>query len=211
VSSYLRQDYPAARASFARSTILDPRSPDAWANFGTASWATGDTTSAVVGWRQALSLDPAADDMQSRIGALRPFGASSPGWVPAIPANFLVWSFAALWIAAWTLGWIGRKTPGTLARHTVPLVVLALLVGAAAIKVDDAVAGLDTAVIRRPLSLSTDPAMGLDRGPAVSMGELVTVAGRRGSWVRVDAADGRSGWVSDAQVVFISDRRIPRD
>ena len=211
VSSYLRQDYPAARSAFTQAASLEPRSAEAWANFGTASWAAADTASAVLGWRQALSLDPGARDLQARIGALRPVDASSPGWVPAMPAHLMVWLFAALWLAAWTLAWIGRRSLDTLTRQTAPLAVLAVLVGLIAIKIDDKVSGADTAVIRQRLSLSTDPAMGMDRGPTVSVGEMVRVAGRRGSWVRVEAADGRSGWVSDAQVVLIADRRIPRD
>jgi tetratricopeptide (TPR) repeat protein len=211
VSSYLRQDYAGARAAFSDAVSRDPRSAESWANFGTAAWATGDTASAVLGWRQALTLDPSADDMQSRIGALRPFSASSPGWVPPMPSNMLVWLFAVLWVAAWALAWIGRRTPGTLTRQTVPLAIIAVLVGLIAIKVDETVAGGDTAVVRRPLALSTDPAMGVARGSAVSMGEMVRVAGRRGSWVRVEASEGRAGWVPDAQLVFIADRRIPRD
>lgn len=211
VSSYLRQDYPAAQASFARAATHDPRSTDAWANFGTAAWAAGDSASAVLGWRQALSLDPGASDAHARIGGYRIVDAASPGWVPAIPAHLMVWLFAALWLAAWTLAWIGRGSPGTLKRQTAPLAVFAMLVGLVAITVNDKVAGADIAVVRRSLSLSTDPALGMDRGPSVAVGEMVRVAARRGSWVRVDAADNRSGWVSDAQVVFIADRRIPRD
>jgi tetratricopeptide (TPR) repeat protein len=211
VSSYLREDYASARDAFATAATLDPRSADAWANFGTASWAMADTASAVLGWRQALSLDPGARDLQSRIGTLRPIGASSPGWVPALPANFMVWLFATLWLAAWILAWVNRRVPGTITRQATPLAVLAVLVGLIAIKIDEKVVGADTVVIRRPLSLSTDPAMGMDRGPSVSTGEMLRSAGRRGSWVRVDAADGRTGWVSDDQIVFIADRRIPRD
>jgi tetratricopeptide (TPR) repeat protein len=211
VSSYLRQDYPAARAAFAEAATLDPRSAEAWANFGTAAWATDDTASAVLGWRQALSLDPSADDMQSRLGALRPLNATSPGWVPSMPANLLVWLAAALWVAAWTLAWIGRRSPTTLTHQTAPIAIVAILFGLAAIKVSDKTAGADTAIVRRQMALSTDPAMGMDRGPGVAVGELVHISARRGAWVHVDAADGRQGWLADANVVFLSDRRIPRE
>ncbi len=211
VSSYLRQDYPAARTSFADAATQEPRSAAAWANFGTAAWASGDTASAVLGWRQALTLEPSASDVRSRLGSLRPYTASSPGWAPSLPAHFLVWLFASLWVAAWALAWIGRRSLATLTRQTAPLALVAVLAGLIAIKVNDAVAALDTGVIRGHLSLSTDPAMGMDRGAAVSIGELVRIAGRRGSWVRVEASDRREGWVSYAQLIHLADRRIPRD
>jgi flagellar basal body rod protein FlgF len=78
-------------------------------------------------------------------------------------------------------------------------------------EIDTKVSGSDTAVVRRALALTTDPAVGMDRGPVVGTGELVQVALRRGAWVLVVASDAREGWVPANELTFIAERRIPRN
>lgn len=211
VSSYLRRDFGAAGEAFADAVAMEPRSADAWANYGTAVWAGSDTASAIHGWLQALALEPDAADLQQRVRLARPIDVSSPGWVPALPAHALVWTFAALWLAAWALAWFGRKSPTTLSRRSIPLAVLALLVGVVSMEVDARISGDRTAIVRRAVALTSDPAIGMDRGPAVGTGEIVRLSARRGAWARVAATDGRDGWVPVTQVILIADRRIPRD
>jgi tetratricopeptide (TPR) repeat protein len=211
VSSYLRREYVVARDAFADAVDMEPRSVAAWANYGTAAWAAGDTAAAIHGWREALSLEPNADELHARTSLVRPLVFGTPGWVPAIPANAMVWAFAVLWLVAWTLGWLWRATPGTLSRVVAPLSFLSLVLGLISMEIDARVGGKNAAIVERSLSLTSDPAVGMDRGPLVGTGEIVRVAVRRGAWVRVVASDDREGWVPAAELTFVADRRIPRD
>jgi hypothetical protein len=92
----------------------------------------------------------------------------------------------------------------------IPLGASALFVGLMAIEVESRVAGERIAVVRRAVSLSSDPALGMDRGPAVGTGEMVKIVGRRGIWIRVEASADRDGWLSASDVHALSDRRPPR-
>jgi tetratricopeptide (TPR) repeat protein len=211
VSSYLRQDYPAARAAFAEAVEAAPASPDAWANYGTASWAVADTAAAVLGWRQALVMQPAATDAHQYMDVVRSMGPTAPGWVPPLPRNATVWLFAVLWIAAWALAWFARRDHPWAARVPLPLAACALIVGVLAIEAETRVTGSRLAVVRRATSLTSDPAIGMDRGPTVGTGEIVRVAGRRGGWTRIEATEDRDGWMPSSQLALLSDRRPLRD
>jgi len=220
VSAYVRQDYPVAHRAFTETVELEPTSPDAWANYGTASWALADTAGAVLGWRQALAIQPSASDLQLYVVVARDQGPSSPGWVPALPRNATVWLFAVLWIAAWSFALAStvprRDSPrdrsrGWTARLPLPLAACALIVGLLAIEMETRISGARLAVVRRVASLSSDPAIGMDRGPAVGTGEIVRIAGRRGAWTRVVATEDREGWVPSSQLLRLADRRPPSD
>ena len=209
VSTYLRQDFVASREAFANAAEDEPTSADAWANYGTASWTIADTAAAVLGWRQALAIDPGAADLHHRLDAVRGASITAPGWVPQIPRNATVWAFAALWVGAWLLAWLAPKTrdwPG-LTRVALPLGVCALLIGLVAIETETRVAGKRLAVVRRTTSLTSDPAIGMDRGPNVGVGEIVRAIGHRGSWTRVEATDDREGWIPTSQLLQLADRR----
>jgi hypothetical protein len=90
-------------------------------------------------------------------------------------------------------------------------VAASVVAGLGAFEMDTRVVGADVAVVRRSLAVTSDPALGMDRGPVLGTGELVRVVVRRGSWTRVAATDARAGWVPDAALVFLADRRVPRD
>lgn len=210
VSAYVRDDVGAARGAFAAALEVEPRAVDAWANYGTASFMAGDSAAAAYAWRQALAIEPAAEDLRQRALLLGDARPSSPGWVPPVPAHAAVWLFAALWLGAWALAWVARR-PGSWAAHwPVPMGTAAVVVGLAAMELESRVEGSRLGVIRSAMSLTTDPALGMDRGPAVATGEIVRIVGRRGGWTRVEATDEREGWVASSQVLPIADRRIPR-
>ena len=214
VSAYVRQDYHAARGAFTDAIARAPTAPDAWANYGTASWSLGDTAAAVLGWRQALAIQPDADDLQQRMDLVRDEGPASPGWVPALPRNATVWFFAILWMTAWAFAWIARRAhpwAGWAGRVPVPLAACALIVGLASIELETRISGTRLAVVRHAAPLMSDPAFGMDRGPTVGTGEIVRIAGRRGTWTRVEAADDREGWIASSQLWVLADRRAPRD
>lgn len=211
VSAYVSKDYPAARAAFADAATMEPRAADAWANYGTASWTLNDTAAAVLGWRQALAIDPSAEDVRQRIALPRDEGPTAPGWVPAIPRDAPTWLFVALWISAWTLAWFARRPHPWAARWPVPLTVTALIVGLVTIELQARIAGTRLAVVRQASALSSDPALGMDRGPALGAGEMVQVTGRRGAWTLIEAAGDREGWVPSSQLLPLDERRVPRD
>jgi hypothetical protein len=209
VSAYLRQDFVASREAFADAAEDERRSADAWANYGTASWSIADTAAAVLGWRQALAIDPGASDVHQRLDAVRGANISAPGWVPQIPRHATVWLFAVLWVGAWLIAWLAPRAhrwPG-LSRVALPLGVCALLIGLVAIETETRVAGMRLAVVRWTTSLTSDPAIGMDRGPNVAIGEMVRAVGQRGSWTRVEATDDREGWIPSSQLLRLADRR----
>jgi tetratricopeptide (TPR) repeat protein len=211
VSAYIRQDYAAAQQAFTTAVGLAPTSPDAWANYGTASWAAGDTAAAVLGWRQALAIQPAASDLHQRLDLVRHQGPTSPGWVPALPRNASVWLFAALWVAAWVFAWISRRAHPWAGRLPLPLAACAIIVGLVSIELESRISGSRLAVVRHAGALTSDPAIGMDRGPAVATGEIVRIAGHRGVWTRVEATDDRDGWIASSQLLLLSDRRPPSE
>ena len=212
VSAYVREDFDAARKSFRAAAELTPGSSESWANYGTASWALADTSAAVNGWRHALALEPTANDLHQYVTLARSIGPSSPGWVPSLPRNAAVWLFAALWVGAWMLAWIGNRAAFArdlewTRRLPMPLVGCALLIGILSIEIEARTAGRRIGVIRHAAALTTDPAIGMDRGPNVGTGEMVRVIGRRGAWTRVEASDDRQGWIASSQLLLISDQR----
>lgn len=211
VSAYVRQDFAAARSSFAQAAAMAPDSPDSWANYGTASWSLSDTAGAVYGWRQALALEPDASDLQYRSSLAHEVGPSSPGWVPQLPSHASVWTFVVLWFGAWTVAWLARRPHPWASRAAMPAVVCALLFGVLAIELETRIAGARLAVVRSGGALTSDPAIGMDRGPAVGTGEIVRVAGRRGTWTRVEAAGDRDGWTPTQQILPLAKRHPPRD
>lgn len=210
VSSYLREDFVAAQEAFATTATIEPRSADAWANLGTSAWNASDTATAVLGWRQAMALDPSAADVRERLDIVRELRAASPGWAPSLPRNAMVYTFAILWLATWGFAWVAGRPHHWAARLPIPLGASALLVGLMAIEVESRVAGERVAIVRRAVSLSSDPALGMDRGPALGTGEMVKIVGRRGIWIRVEASADRDGWLSASDVYALSDRRPPR-
>ena len=216
VSEYVRTEYAPAQQSFGAAVELAPMSADAWANYGTAAWSAADTASAVFGWRQGLALDPNASDLQQYLAFPREVGMTSPGWVPALPRSAAVWLFGVLWVAAWLVAWAARRrwswrhapaVTDLAGRLALPVGACALMVGLMAIEVESRTAGKHLAVVRHASQLTSDPALGMDRGPIVGTGEIVRIVGRRGVWARVEATDDRDGWIASSQLLLVSDRR----
>jgi hypothetical protein len=131
--------------------------------------------------------------------------------VPELPRGAAVYLFALLWLAAWSFAWIARAPHPWAGRLPLPLAACALVVGLASIELETRIAGTRLAVVRHASTLTSDPAIGMDRGPGVGTGELVRIAGRRGTWTRVEATDDRDGWIPSTQLISLADRRVPRD
>src|SRR5581483_4978594 len=79
------------------------RAPDAWADLGTAAWATADTARAVGGWQRALRFEPTASDVRERVELVHALPFTASGYVPAIPASWIFDVAALIWCAIWLI------------------------------------------------------------------------------------------------------------
>jgi hypothetical protein len=207
VVAYQAHNFVAARESFIAAAVAESRSPDAWANLGTAAWAAADTARSVAAWQRALRLEPLAGDMRERVELVHSLPWNASGWVPPIPATW-VFDFAALlWYAAWAIAMLRllsrRRVRG--GRVTAIAAVAALLV-VSGFAMSERLSGRDLAVMRRTTSLSTDPEIGGDRGATAIVGEVVRATGRQGAWTRVRLDDGREGWIESAALISLDAR-----
>src|SRR5439155_977991 len=101
VAAYARHDYGTAREAFHDVARVDLRGADAWANFGTAAWAAGDTADAVAGWQRALRLEPLATDLRDRIELAHGVPVGSAGFVPPAPLSAVGFAAMLLWVGGW--------------------------------------------------------------------------------------------------------------
>jgi hypothetical protein len=200
VQSYERGDYAVAARLFARVAARDPRAPDAWANFGTAAWATSDTANATLGWQRALRLEPLAADVRDRV-ALAGADAGA-GRVLPVPPLALALGAAALWLAAWGLaaGRAARRLPVA----TPPVgsaLVLSLALAAATWAQEDHLAARGLAVVARGQPLHVSATLTADPTGSVRTGEVTRVLARAGAWARVEAGPGQDGWLPAAALL----------
>lgn len=212
VSEYYGGHYASARDAFARAASVEPRSPAAWANLGTASWVLGDTARAVAGWQRALRLDPLSDDMRDRLDGVRPATFASAAYVAPLPLSGVVWLAALAWLVAWGCGTVdvGRRRPGLRAA--------AMTFGAGSVLLALAAADLGErqderrlAVVRLDTPLSTVPALGGERVGSVGIGEVARITGHQGVWLRVSLDGGREGWLDATQVIPLERAAAPSD
>lgn len=204
--------YLESAAGFERLALRVPSAPDAWANFGTASWAASDTASAVVGWQRALRLEPGADDARARLAQLHLEPIGAPGWVPPTGVTALVAVALALWIAAWAAAWIAARRRARGHRMSaVPAglgIAGALLLALLAVLVEERLAARDLVVLRQGGGLSASPAIGASREVRAETGEVGETGAREGGWTFVRFPGGRAGWVPASELVSLA--RAPR-
>ncbi|MEP6494762.1 MAG: BatD family protein [bacterium] len=207
VAAYEQHNFVASREAFITSVTAEPRAPDAWADLGTASWASADTARSVVAWQRALRIEPRADDVRARAELVHALPWTAAGYVPPIPASWIFDIAAALWLLAWARATYhavrGERIGG---RSVATFAVLAGLVAIAGFALQDRESGRRVAVIRRTASLSDDPGLGGERGATAIVGEVVRVTGRQGAWTRVALDDGRDGWVENAAIISLDIR-----
>ena len=196
VEAYEARAFTVAGAHFARAAQFAPRAADAWANYGTASWAAGDTAGAAVGWQRALRLQPLATDARERLGLIPSPQLDGAASVPPLPPALLQWLALAAWAvtwggAAWS-GWRRRRADG-------PVVLLAgmgaILLGGAAVWEDEKLSARDLAVVAEAGASRSQPALTADPSASLLTGEIVRVEARQGAWARVRPQGGASSWV----------------
>lgn len=207
VAAYERHEFVVARDAFMKSAVANPDAPDAWANLGTAAWASADTARSVAGWQHALRAEPLATDVRERVELVHALPSGAAGYVPPLPASWVFNAAALFWLLVWGgAAWAflrGRPVPS---RVLGTLAVLALAVLAGGIALEDRVSGHNLAVVRRTGSLAADPSLGAELGPTAIIGEVVRVSGRQGAWTRVILDDGRDGWMESASLLPLGAR-----
>ncbi|GAC1515145.1 MAG: hypothetical protein NVS1B4_04660 [Gemmatimonadaceae bacterium] len=201
LGSYADHRYAAAAEAFVTAANRSPRSADAWANAGTASWANGDSAAAVLGWQRALRLEPLADDVREYLGMID--GASSgPGFVPPVPPDSLAIGAVLLWF----VGWIAiplRRDAARWERLAIALVLVAGIGVGLAVAGDTLLSGRDLAVVRTRTGVRPLPVLASDILARLSAGEITQVVGDDGDWIHVVGGRYGDGWVERTQLLFL--------
>jgi tetratricopeptide (TPR) repeat protein len=197
VSAYGDRHYANAAADFSALADSQPRAADAWANFGTASFAAGDTANAVRGWQRALRLEPLAADMRERLDITAPAPASSPGAVPPIPPLPVILIASLLWAASWIALALRLRRREPLAGASIALTALgaAIVCGCAGFFLESRLSTAGLSVARHDVPLRILPALGGERASVLHLGETVRVIARDGAWANVRVDRDRDGWV----------------
>jgi hypothetical protein len=204
VRAYQARRFSDAAEHFAGVARQRPASADAWANFGTAAWAVGDSAAAAVGWQRALRLEPLAVDARTRLSLLSAPQSGLVAGVPPVPVSAAAAAALLAWLAAWTLVAVRarrRSAPASLAAEGLAFAA-ALLFGGVAAYADHVRQASDRAVVSERGSLRAVPALAGETSAVVAPGDVAQTLERRGVWTRVRLPGGREGWVE-------TDRLIP--
>jgi tetratricopeptide (TPR) repeat protein len=211
VSAYAQQDYRLAQEAFREVARREPRGADAWANFGTASWAAGDTARAVAGWQRALRLEPLATDVRDRVELAHGLPVTSAGFVPPVPLTALAAVALLLWIGGWGIAAYLVRDGRRLTAPLTAAVIAGALVVLATFGLEEQLSGKGAGVVRSGLQLLAEPMLGADRGPNALMGEVVRVKAVRGAWTLIVLDDGREGWMDSSQLIPLDLKAVIAD
>jgi len=206
IRAYENRNALSARSAFHRAATAESRAPDAWANYGTASWAAGDTAGAVVGWQRALRLEPGADDLRPRLSLVAGAASSRHAYVPPVPpAPLQLLALGAWVVAALALAFsLVRRRP-LASPLTMTALSVVLLSGGAAAWVHDRTDASDLAVIAESRNTRAAPALGAEPGISTVAGEIVRITRREGVWSRVTMERGTGGWMESGNLLPLHD------
>jgi tetratricopeptide (TPR) repeat protein len=203
VAAYRAERYSDAAREFGAVATAEPRAPDAWMNYGSASWQAADTARAVVGWQRALRLEPLATDAREALARVDLPVDESLGDVPPLPVGPLALIAASLWCLAWVVVAFRTQRPGS-AAVALGGISLALALAAVAFTAHSVVSGRGLAVLDATGALRTLPALAAEYGAMARVGEVARIEERRGDWTRVSLAGARDGWVEHALLVRLT-------
>jgi tetratricopeptide (TPR) repeat protein len=208
VAAYGEKNYQTAEQAFAAVARAEPRGADAWANYGTAAWAAGDTAHAVAGWQRALRLEPLAGDVRDRIDLAHGVPIGSAGYVPPVPLS----GVAAVAILMW-LGGFGFAAwqASRLRPLGAPAIAMAIAGGIAllgTLGLEDQLHGKRVAIVAMSIQLHEEPILESQRAANALIGETVHVRSVQGAWTRIQLDDGREGWIDSADLIPV-DYRAP--
>ncbi len=200
LADYRAGRYSDAAREFGAIATAEPRAPDAWMNYGSASWEAADTARAVVGWQRALRLEPLATDAREALILVDLPVDESLGDVPPLPVAPLALVAAALWCLAWLLVALRIRRPGS-AALALGGISLSVALAAVAFTAHSAVTGRGLAVMDATGALRMLPALAAEYGAVARVGEVARIEERRGDWTRIALAGAREGWVEHALLV----------
>ena len=191
-----------ARDAFARAVAAEPSAPDAWANLGTAAWASADTVRSVVGLAARAAPRAAAPPTCASasswctpcrwIVGIR--AADSASWrVQCRGAALGVWRGVRRWLALDSQA--PRSTRRSLADARAWSPACSRIVGFALGDRDVGAASRRRASHRFAERRSRRSAA--ISGRRAIIGEVVRVTARQGAWTRVRLDDGREGWMRE--------------
>jgi ABC-type amino acid transport system permease subunit len=203
VRAYDARHFREALQHFAEVTRDYPDAPDAWANFGTAGWAAGDTAAAAVGWQRALRLEPLAADARERLQLISAPQDGPIAGVPPVPLSPVSALALVAWLAGWTLVALqlrGRAIRWAPARWGA--LAAAAAFGAAAYYAAYVRGAEDRAVVGDRGAARALPALVAEPNAPLAPGDVARTLEQRGAWTRVRLSGGREGWVE-------TDRLIP--
>lgn len=206
VDAYHRGAYSLAARDFASVAERVPRAADAWANYGTAAYAAGDTGLAVAGWERALRLEPRARDVRERLDVAGPGTAAGMASVPSLAPSPMAIVALAIWAVAWlALAWlIARRARGSDIALAFTAIGAAVALGASAAVIDSRLAARDLVVGARETRLRILPALASESHASLHTGEIARVIERDGAWLRLSLGSGRSGWTDSTSVYSIA-------
>jgi hypothetical protein len=204
VRAYDTRDYAGAQHAFGTLARQEPRAPDAWANFGTASWAARDTARAVAGWQRALRLEPLAADARSRLDDVREETFASAGFVAPVTPSALAIAVALCWWGAWIAGAIRIRRRGGSRRPMAVLAIAAATLAVGTVHQSERLSARDLVVIQTAGSLAVSPALGADRAGNTEVGEVARVRALNGVWSRVVLDGGRAGWIESSRLISLA-------
>jgi hypothetical protein len=205
VVSYHNGNFGAAATHFAAVAELAPRASDAWANAGTAAWAAGDTTDAVVGWQRAGRLEPQAADVRDRLTLVRAPQDGPIARLPDAPPSWLANAALLCWllgggIAAYRAA---RRLP-SLSAGSFVCVTLSLLGAWLAVIADERAAARRLAAVEAGSALFASPALDAERILRLDAGDIALSQVREGVWTRVRLDDDREGWIESSRLISIA-------
>jgi hypothetical protein len=196
VRLYQARDFKGAERQFAEAAQQAPRSPDAWANYGTAAWSARNTAGATVGWQRALRLEPLAADVRLRLSEMRGWQRGNAEWVPPVPTSPVILAGALLWVVAWCVLLVRARRRSPRLRWWGPSLALAsVVIVAGALQTDRILAADDLAVVNVAGPVRALPALGADRLLAVEPGQVVRTLELRPQWALIGVGSDREGWV----------------
>jgi tetratricopeptide (TPR) repeat protein len=194
-AAYSGGDVVRSARLFADVAARAPRASNAWANFGTASWAAGDSANAIVGWQRALRLDPTSDELREQLTKSRAPQDAGFARIPALPARLPSLVALLLWIGGW--GFVASQCWRR--RPAIPFAVVTLIVaGAVALAARSfelTLEARDLAVVIDPVALRSLPALGAESASIPIAGEVARIDERRGVWTRITLDGARDGWI----------------
>ena len=210
LTSYAQGRFGVAATHFATAAAISPRSPDAWANAGTAAWATGDTADAVVGWQRAGRLEPWAADVHERLALVRAPQDGPIARLPPVPVSSSANIALAAWLAACTLGAVrAARRRRVLSPLTLAMPAVALALGLLAIRSDETAEARDLSVVGPQATLYAAPALAAEHLRSLDAGDIARTFVRDGAWTRVMLDGDRDGWVETITLTSIARPRPP--